>query len=125
MARLSGVVLLVEDDEVVRSLLALDLQERGITVHEAADAESALQALEAESAEVAVLVTDLDLGPGQPNGRALAAEVRSRRPRLAVVFVTGHPRWLAWRGDRERVLEKPFALEELEAVLREALAQAS
>ena len=115
-------VLLVEDDETLRVLLALDLEDRGFAVRDVADADTALGVLDANLDRFAVLVTGLDLGPGRPNGRALASKALVRRPHLAVVFFTSRPRRLGRIGRGERVLDKPFALDALEAAVQEAFA---
>jgi DNA-binding response OmpR family regulator len=115
-------VLLVEDDEALRVLLALDLEDRGFAVRDVADAETALGILDANLDQFAVLVTDLDLGPGLPNGRALASEALVRRPDLVVIFVSGSPRWFGRRERGERILAKPFTLDALEAAVHEAAA---
>src|SRR3954453_17928850 len=119
---IDGWVLLVEDDEALRILLALDLEDRGFAVSDVADAETALGVLDANLDRFAVLVADLDFGPGRANGRALAAAALVRRPHLAVVFVTGHPRWLGQAEHDERILAKPFVLDALEAAVYEAAA---
>ena len=119
---IGGWVLLVEDDEALRGLLALDLEDRGFAVRDVANAEAALGVLDATLDQFAVLVTDLDLGPGRANGRALASEALIRRPHLAVVFVTGHPRWLGQVEHGERILAKPFVLDALEAAVYAAAA---
>jgi DNA-binding response OmpR family regulator len=115
-------VLLVEDDEVLRALLAEDLKDRGIEVREAGGVAAALEVFDSDPDAIAALVMDLDLGPGQPNGKALAQEARRRRPRLMVVFVTGYPRWMTRCGRDEQVLTKPFPPDELEALLRKVVA---
>jgi len=102
-------ILVVDDAPWIRTLIRMGLEEVGFAVAEAPDAETALEV--ADTAPVRVLVTDLDLGPG-PDGLALAACVRRRRPRMPTVYVSGdterfHRRALAgW----ERFVPKPFSL---------------
>lgn len=80
------VLLLVEDDELVRSVTADLLAEMGYAVREAETAQDALAALDGS---VAVLVTDIGLPDA--DGRDLARQARQRVPGLAVVIATGDP----------------------------------
>ncbi len=102
-------VLLVEDDTVVRLTLADFFEAVGIDVLDVANAEDALAILDNPAQPITVLVTDLDLGPGD-NGLALAAKARQRRPGLQVVYETGSAEMLAGRSllPWEQVFPKPF-----------------
>lgn len=101
-------VLLVEDDELVRMCLAEALADAGISVTEASDAEQAL-GLASAAAPPAVLVSDVNLGPGM-DGIALAAEAHRRWPALRVVLISGIPGNQARCHLRTsvRFLPKPF-----------------
>ncbi len=77
-------VLVVEDEESVRSLIAAVLDRAGFLVRSAATAEEAL-ALEGE---VDLLVTDLTLAG--LSGSALAARLRQSHPGLRVLTISGH-----------------------------------
>ncbi len=68
------VVLLVEDEPLVRMTAVDELEDAGFRVLEAANADIALMVLEAQSDEVQVLFTDVDM-PGSMNGMALAEHV--------------------------------------------------
>jgi signal transduction histidine kinase/CheY-like chemotaxis protein len=87
-ARGDEVVVLVEDEPVVRGLLLEALKELGYRVHEAEDGPSAVRVLEALP-RVDLLVTDLGL-PGGLGGRQLADIARARRTGLKVLFMTGY-----------------------------------
>ena len=78
-------VLLVEDDEGLRSSLVEYLDGKGYSVHGVPDAEAARAALEAETE---VVITDLKL-PGD-SGLDLLRQVRMRSPRTEVIVMTGH-----------------------------------
>jgi CheY-like chemotaxis protein len=82
------VVLVVEDDPVVREFAVAACRECGCTVHEAGDGEQALRILE-KQADVALLFTDVGL-PGGMNGRQLAGLAAARRPDLKVLYMTGY-----------------------------------
>ena len=86
----SETILVVEDDEDVRTYSTEMLRELGYTVLEAAERPRGLQLLDSHP-EIRVLFTDVGL-PGGMNGRQLADEARSRRRDLKVLFTTGYAR---------------------------------
>jgi DNA-binding NtrC family response regulator len=102
-------VLLVEDEPVVRLTLVDFLEEAGFEVLQAGDADAALDIIGKSGHRIDVLITDLDLGPGD-NGLTLAAKACQHLPELQVVYATGSPEM--FRGhvfsSRERVFLKPF-----------------
>ena len=109
-----GKVLLVEDDEVIRSLAREALTEQGWIVLEAECAAKALAILDAVGS-VHVLVTDVGL-PGGMNGRQLAEVARQAQAGLAVLFVTGHAETALADGamePRTAMISKPFRLSAL------------
>jgi CheY-like chemotaxis protein len=84
-----GEVVLVVDDEVLLRMLMLDvLQDNGYRALEAVDGQSALKILES-NARIDLLVTDVGL-PGGINGRQVADTARKQRPNLKVLFITGY-----------------------------------
>ncbi|MBN9510738.1 MAG: response regulator [Alphaproteobacteria bacterium] len=117
------VVLVVEDDPLVREAVAMLIESDGYRVIASCDGDECLDRLPPREKRV-VLVTDVIL-PGR-SGRALADEVRRRRPRAPVVFATGLPDAaysLEPLGVNETVLLKPFGVREIaHAVGRAALA---
>ena len=85
-----AVVLVVEDEALVR-LDAFDTLDRaGFEVCEAASASEALVVLD-ERQDVTVVVTDVEM-PGPLNGLDLAKQVRETRPGVAVLLVSGRKR---------------------------------
>ena len=118
-------VLLVEDEDGVRSVAAERLRELGYRVLEAKDGPAALRLLRPDT-RVDVLVTDVGL-PGGLNGRQVADAVRERRPGLPVLFITGYA-GNALEGQlapRMQVIGKPFALDALAARVRAMLEAAT
>ena len=81
-------ILLVEDDDAVRRLVARTLQSHGYHVIEASSPAQALQTVE-EQAEFDLLLTDVVM-PGM-NGRQLAETLLADRPTLKVLFTSGYP----------------------------------
>ena len=101
-------VLIVEDEVLIRSLVADCLSESGFAVHEARTGDEALDLL-SSGAEVDVLFTDIEL-PGSIDGAKLAERARQMRPELSVVYASGAVR----AGDirplvpRSRFMPKPY-----------------
>lgn len=114
-------VLVVDDDDDVREVIAEVLTEVSLDVLQADRAAAAWALIEAHP-ELDVLVTDLMM-PGE-SGTSLARRVRSVRPTLPVVLISAH---LDERLETEgvvAVLAKPFTRHELLGVIGEALTAA-
>jgi CheY-like chemotaxis protein len=106
-------VLLVEDEEVVRLMLAEVLTRQGYTVLDAGRGVAALSLAEKAAKPIDLLVTDMSM-PGI-TGWDLAQSLRKRRPRIPVLFMSGYNdhETACWgRMDPPaRHLYKPFSLE--------------
>src|ERR687894_1746752 len=85
------VVLIVEDEPLVRMTAADELEEAGFHVLEAANADVALAVLEARSDEVRVLFTDVHM-PGSMDSMALAEQVHQRWPHILLLISSGYAR---------------------------------
>jgi CheY-like chemotaxis protein len=114
-------VLVVDDDELIRAMIARGLERLGYRVLVAASGYEALGLVDAAGVTVDLLVSDVVM-PGL-GGRALADALRRRRPGLRVLFMSGH---VAERVDAaahpaRAFLQKPFTLARLGARVREAL----
>ena len=81
-------VLLVEDEALIRMMLAGEFEDAGFAVHEAGCADEAVMLLE-EGLEVALVVTDMRM-PGQLDGLGLAAWLATHRPGLPVLIASGY-----------------------------------
>ena len=107
------VVLVVEDEPLVRMTAVDELDDAGFPVLEAGNADEALAVLEARSDEVQVLFTDVDM-PGSMNGMALAERVCQRWPHVLLLISSGyarpHPDEIP---DHGRFLPKPYRGETL------------
>jgi CheY-like chemotaxis protein len=99
-------ILVVEDEVLVRMALAETLRDAGYSVLEAANADEALAVL-ASSAPLDVVLTDVNM-PGSLDGVALGRYVRTTRPTLKVVVVSGRvdPETAAEAADA--FLAKPY-----------------
>ncbi len=118
-------VLLVEDEEPVRTVTQRVLVSGGFRVLAAANAAEALELWRAHADEIAILVTDRIM-PGGKTGQDIAEEMRHARPGLPIVFVSGYSPELADRplalGPSERFVPKPFTPSELLQAIRRLLA---
>ena len=114
-------ILVVEDDQEMRSLLSEDLREAGHDVLAAASGGEALELLGAT--EVDVVVTD-QMMPGM-KGSQLLEELRLREPELPVVIITAfgsiESAVLAIKAGAYHYVAKPFAMAELRATVASAL----
>jgi len=119
--RSEELVLIAEDEPMVRGIMARTLRECGYTVLEAASGREALQLLEAESRPVSLIVADVvmpDMG-----GQEMATHLATRLPGVPVLFTSGYTGLdVVSRGlldaDRE-FLQKPLAPETLAHKVRE------
>jgi CheY-like chemotaxis protein len=85
------VVLVVDDEPLVRMTAVDELEEAGFHVLEAANADVALMVLEVQSDEVQVLFTDVNM-PGSMDGMALAEQVHQRWPHIRLLISSGYTR---------------------------------
>jgi CheY-like chemotaxis protein len=82
-----AVILVVEDEELARLIIADYLKEAGFTVLESANAENALALLESRSG-IRAVVLDVVM-PGAMDGIALAQRIYQRWPRIGLLVVSG------------------------------------
>ena len=87
-AQARPVILVVEDDVLLRMHAAEMIAEAGFEVLEAPNADEAIKVLEARS-DVAIVFTDIDM-PGSMNGLKLAHAVANRWPPIRIVATSGH-----------------------------------
>lgn len=116
-------VLLAEDEEEIRSMLAEVLFDAGYEVVEAESGDAAAMLMDNADA-FDVLVTDVHM-PGRLNGLDLGRQFRERYARSPILYVTGRPdavRGVRMRPNREVVLFKPHGLRVLVATVQAMLA---
>lgn len=103
----AAVVLIVEDDGLLRELAAELLADAGFVALEAADAGQAIAVLEVRS-DVAAIFTDINL-PGPMDGLQLAHMVRGRWPAIKILVASGRVRPMRSElPPRSVFLEKPY-----------------
>jgi PAS domain S-box-containing protein len=114
-------VLIVEDDAELRELVAQLVRGLGYQSCSASTAAEAMDTL-ARNPDVGLVFTDV-LMPGGMNGFELAAEIRRRRPDIAVLITSGFPgNFLpdAQLGAKFEIIRKPFTEAELAAAISRA-----
>jgi signal transduction histidine kinase len=108
-------ILLVDDNDLVRDALALQLAGEGFETISAVDAPHALRLLD-EGAQFDVLLTDMVMPRGM-NGAELAAEVHKRLPGTRVILSTGYSEQEV-PHEGALLLRKPYTTQQLFAALR-------
>ncbi len=120
VSKFNETVLVVEDEDSVRSVTVDMLTELGYRVLQAEGAIEALKILDAHP-EVTLLFTDVVMP--DVNGRKLADEAKKRRPDLSVLFTTGYTRnAIVHNGVLDagvHLIVKPFTMETLAQKLEE------
>jgi CheY-like chemotaxis protein len=85
------VVLVVEDETLVRMFMADFLDEAGFKVFEAVNADEALTVLQARP-DVQVVITDIEMPAGSMNGLKLARTIQERWPGIGIIISSGRER---------------------------------
>jgi CheY-like chemotaxis protein len=126
-ARTPRVILLVEDDPVVRHVVRLLLELEGDVVLEAKDGEEALTLLSGHHGRLDLLLTDVMM-PGL-SGAEVCDRVRAERPGQPTLFISGFYPEAVFPNQRlpegSAFLAKPFMPEELMDAVDELLARLS
>lgn len=114
------VVLVVEDEFLLRMEAADMVQAAGFEVVEAANADQAIEILEARR-DITVVFTDIQM-PGSMDGLKLARAVRGRWPPIKIVATSGqlHVRETDL-PEGGRFLPKPYSPTQINGVLRELI----
>ncbi len=118
-----GTVLLVEDEDAVRSFAARALGQRGYHVLQASTGTEAVELFGAHGGEVDLVVSDVVMP--EMDGPTLMKELRAIRPELKIVFMSGYAEDAFRKNLPENeeflFLQKPFDLKELAAAVKAAL----
>jgi two-component system, OmpR family, response regulator len=110
-------VLVVDDNELVRRAIVRALRDGGFATIDASDTQQALDVM--ESIAVDIVLTDVHMPNG--NGRELLRRVRAAYPGLPIIACTGLDEWVLRGCDFDRVLFKPVSMEELKQAVTEVL----
>jgi two-component system cell cycle sensor histidine kinase/response regulator CckA len=118
-----GTILLVEDEDGLRSLNARGLRSRGYSVIEASNGLEAMEALDEKDGAVDLVVSDVVMP--EMDGPTLLREMRKRNPNLKIIFVSGYAEEAFDKSLPENeqfaFLPKPFALSALVEKVKETM----
>lgn len=115
-------ILLVEDEDAVRTFSTRALMNKGYEVLGAENGEAALRLLDdQENKQVDLLITDVMMP--DMDGPTLAQRMRQESPKLRIVFISGYTedKLKDHMGEGISFLPKPFTLKQLAAKVKEAL----
>ncbi len=118
-----GTILLVEDEDGLRSLNARGLRSRGYSVIEASNGIEAMEELEKKNGAVDLVVSDVVMP--EMDGPTLLKTMRDRNPDLKIIFVSGYAEDAFEKSLPENqqfaFLPKPFTLSQLVAAVKETM----
>jgi DNA-binding NtrC family response regulator len=112
------VVLIVEDDVLLRLVTASNMRDAGFDVIEAANCAEAIRIL--DCIPVDVLFSDIDI-PGKVDGLALAQWVHRSQADTRIILTSGGERALGGAKEYASFLPKPYAEKDVEHLLRSVL----
>ena len=117
-------ILVVEDDDAVRSFVVRALQNAGYEIDQACDGAQGLQTIEDMQAAYDLVLSDIRMP--EMDGIEMAKAAASRFPGLKIMLVTGYADQRERAEDLDKVIidvmQKPFALADLWARVGRALA---
>lgn len=117
-------VLVVEDEELIRLILAEVLADEGFHVVEASTGDQAVVLMDGEDKFHAV-VTDIHM-PGRRDGLAVGRFARRRHPGIPVIYCTGRPDALTEAGPlgpTDTLVRKPYVPSQIVTLLQNFLAK--
>lgn len=110
-------ILIVEDEEQVRSCLKEVLSDAGFDITEVGDGDRAIKMLDSPP-RFDLLLTDISM-PGVADGNAVAAKAKQIYPGIPVVYASGRPDSLTNRvGRRDAFISKPYSLNDVVDLVR-------
>jgi CheY-like chemotaxis protein len=113
-----AIVLVVEDQPLLRMLAVDFIEEAGFEVVEADNADVAIRILETRT-DIRIVFTDIDM-PGSMDGMKLAAAVRDRWPPIEIIIVSGHKRHIDIQLPARAVFfSKPYDIDAVTATLHQ------
>lgn len=115
-------ILVAEDEADLRDILKVTLEQEGYRVILASDGDEAIKKIEKKSFQLALI--DIKM-PGM-NGKELVSKIKQINPLMPIVIITGSPDFKEEMSLKKQAYEyiyKPFRLNELVGVVKEALRQ--
>ncbi|HTI70789.1 MAG TPA: response regulator [Candidatus Limnocylindria bacterium] len=123
-AKGSETILVVEDEAMLRQVIALVLKKQGYRVIEAVDSHQALELWKEHRDAIDLLITDLLIPEGM-SGIELAKVLRAERPDLKIIFSSGYgnrdQEWEETLEEGVNFLPKPYQSNDLARIVRRRL----
>ena len=122
----SPTVLVVEDEVLIRLVIADYLRDCGYKVHEAVSGEEAIAILQAPEVSIDVVFSDVEM-PGSMDGFALARWVRANKPGMEIILTSGIERSAdiaATLCEAGPLMKKPYSSQDVVDRLRQLAAKA-
>jgi CheY-like chemotaxis protein len=119
-------ILVVEDEVLIRLVIADYLRDCGYKVHEAVSGEEAIAILQAPEVSIDVVFSDVEM-PGSMDGFALARWVRANKPGMEVILTSGIERSAdiaATLCEAGPLMKKPYSSQDVVDRLRQLAAKA-
>jgi DNA-binding response OmpR family regulator len=116
-------VLYVEDEPLIRELMAAVLEDAGFELLIVADGAAAIAALDGHGPPFCIVITDVNLGDG-PDGWDVARRARVLNHAMPVIYVTGGPthEWKSKGVANSVMIKKPFSAPQIIRAIRSLLA---
>jgi DNA-binding response OmpR family regulator len=120
-------ILVVEDDQLIQSVVEEALTEAGFETEIASSAEQAIELLHRADGRYRALVTDINLGRGKTDGWEIARHAREINPEFPVVYMSGDSAeaWASKGVPNSIMLAKPFAPAQLVTAVSQLLNSAT
>ena len=119
----SGTILLVEDEDSVRTFTKKALELSGYNITEAYDGVSALRYVNEEKNNYDLVITDVMMP--EMDGPTLASEIKKNNPQQKILFISGytenHENLISIEEKEVYFLNKPFTLEELNLTVKKVI----
>lgn len=117
------VILVVEDDQLVQSVVEETLTDGGFEIAIASSGEHAVNLLDASEGKYRALVTDINLGRDKIDGWDVARHAREIDPNFPVVYMSGRDadEWASKGVPNSVMLAKPFAPAQLVTAVSQLL----
>jgi len=117
------VILVVEDDQLVQSVVEEGLTDGGFEIVIASSGENAVELLDASEGKYRALVTDINLGRDNIDGWDVARHAREIDPHFPVIYMSGKDadEWASKGVPNSIMLAKPFAPAQLVTAVSQLL----
>lgn len=116
-------ILVVEDEALIKELVLSGLDEAGYVVAIASDAEEAIAMLEADGAEFRAVVTDINLVPQKLTGWDVAKRARELTSDIPIIYMSGasSQEWTSNGVPNSVLVAKPFAMGQIVTAVSQLL----